>query len=185
MKLPLKILIGAVVLVSLAGFLLSVFVVPRMQKYYIPSGAMEPSLPAGTTLFVERHFYRDIGAVRRGDIIVYTTADSQGQPVDFIKRVVALPGDRIQMNGTNVKINGRLLPHAGVKAVAPLKIYDETNGAATYRVQYGDLVGINEPYVGVVPAGRVFCVGDNRDNSNDSRYNGAVPFDAIVGKKMF
>ena len=159
--------------------------VTRTQHYSQRGASMMPTFPPKTIVFVKHNYYADgIGKVARGDVVLFTRADDAGQPTEFLTRVIGLPGDKIEMAATDLKINGQRLSHKLVRSAAPLTIYAETNGAASYQVQYGDPAGPGADFAGVVPAGQMFCLGDNRDNSYDSRYTGSVPFAAIVGKEV-
>lgn len=155
----------------------------QTRTYYIPSGSMMPNLKLGTRIQTKVNPYQTISEIKRGDIIVATRIE-KGNRMDSIKRVIGLPGDKIAMNGTVLKINGRDLPHQLARKVGKISIYTETDGAAKYQVQYGDNTSPAAPYNGVVPYGQLFCLGDNRDNSYDSRYTGGVQFGEIVGKKV-
>ncbi len=147
---------------------------------------MAPAFPAETVVFVKHNYYADeIAKVGRGDVVLFTRADETGgQATEFLTRVIGLPGDKIEMSATDLTINGRPLPHKLVRRAPPLTVYAETNGAASYQVQYGDPAGPGAAFAGVVPARQFFCLGDNRDNSYDSRYLGSVPFGKIVGKEV-
>lgn len=171
---------------SIAGLVLATtFLLANAQTrtQYIASGSMMPNLEADMRMQIKVNPYKTISAVKRGDTIVATRTE-QGIRTDSIKRVVGLPGDKIAMNGTTLKINGRVLPHKLACKTGKVSIFVETNGAAKYQIQYGDNTSLAAPYKGVVPAGKLFCLGDNRDNAYDSRYTGSVPFDTIIGKKV-
>lgn len=155
----------------------------QTRTQYIASGAMMPNLSVDSRIQVKVDPYPTISAVKRGDIIVATRSE-QGRRTDSIKRVIGLPGDKIATKGTTLKINGRVLPHKLVKQQGKVSIYSEANGNAQYQVQYGDNTVKAAPYSGVVPAGKLFCLGDNRDNAYDSRYTGSVPFSAVTGAKI-
>ena len=155
----------------------------RTRSVYVPSGSMLPNLTVGSTVPVKLNAYQKISDVQRGDIIVHTRTD-RGRRVDSLKRVVGLPGDVIVAIGTTLKINGRALPHKLVRKVGKVSVYTETNGAASYAVQYGDNTAPAPAFRGVVPAGQLFCLGDNRDNAYDSRYLGGVFFGEVIGKKV-
>jgi signal peptidase I len=170
------------VLVVLAVLLAVVFKTFLVQAFYIPSGSMEPTLDISDRVLVEKLSYR-FGHVQRGDVIVFVHNDATpdapqpnfvarffidlGQAVgitppsdrDFIKRVVGVPGDRISCSG------GRLL----------------RNGQS-----------LDEPYLAqgtttdctpaTVPPGKLFVMGDNRNNSQDSRVFGPIERSTVVGR---
>ncbi len=171
---------------SVAGLVLTTtFLLANAQTrtYYIPSGSMLPNIRVGTSIQIKVNSYQTISTVNRGDIIVSTRTD-HGRLVDSFRRVIGLPGDKIAMNGTNLKINGRAVPHKLASKTGKVSVYTETNGTVQYQVQYGDNFSPAAPFSGVVPAGKLFCLGDNRDNAYDSRYAGSVPFNTVIGKKV-
>jgi signal peptidase I len=106
------------------------------------------------------------------------------QPYNFIWRVVGLPGERVEVTGNTVTINGQLLPHEEIRKNGVATIYRETNGQASYEVAYGTP---GPPIPGAamtVPAGEFFALGDNRGAAADSRVNGTVPFASIFARKV-
>lgn len=144
---------------------------------------------------------------RRGEVIVFIYPVDEGK--DFIKRVIGLPGDRIRIEGDDVYINGellgkkrlevleypgdrrRLLVKDGRERTIPfvqgwrnMEFYEEKTGDINHVVQYEH--GIDRPFYDiVVPSGKYFVMGDNRDNSADSREWGFVPAENVKGKAMF
>jgi signal peptidase I len=169
-ELPILIITALVLALLIKAFL--------FQAFYIPSGSMEPTLMPGDRVLVNKipYYFHD---PRRGDVIVFenptANADrgivggfvhwlaqglgvSGGADEDYIKRVIGLPGDHITCANGAVFINGNKL----------LEPYE------TQRTQC-------QP--ATVPAGRLFVMGDNRSESNDSRYElGTVPLGKVVGK---
>jgi signal peptidase I len=169
------------------AIVLKTFVV---QAFYIPSISMVPTMQVGDRILVNRLAYR-FGDIERGDVIVFAdpTPDAardrgivgglvhflaQGVGVvrpdddDFIKRVIGLPGDVLEMRGGTVYVNG-----------VPL---DEP------YVNQGDLSTADLPPTSV-PDGMLFVMGDNRNHSGDSRYQppaglGFVPIDRVIGKAV-
>lgn len=151
--------------------------------------------------------------IRRGDIIVFKYPGNPRNPhgdqrpdnrpylTNYVKRVIGLPGDRISINDRDVIVNGEVLPehriHAeDIREEAPLK-EDENVPPRTpeqpYSVYYGNdrepIDPDQQPYSGlqefVVPANSYYVLGDNRDNSQDSRFWGFVPRDLVIGRAMF
>jgi signal peptidase I len=153
--------------------------------------------------------------IKRGDIIVFKYPGNRYDPrrddrpdntpiiTNYVKRVIGLPGDHIRMEGRNVVVNGKPLPEHQIDAVdnndkAPLDIRTATPRKAgeSYDVYYNpDFVEEDYPIFAkdhegdgrelVVPAGKYFVMGDNRNNSEDSRYWGFVPRELVIGRAMF
>lgn len=182
------------------------------QPFYIPSQSMEATLLVGDYLFVEKFAYgysrhsfpfslapfsgRIFGSVPdRGDVIVFKMPNKNSEHYleDYIKRVIGLPGDRIQMIDGQVYINDKPVPkvrvedyveHDAFGALAHVPQYRETlpNGKS-YLVldRYNSDPDNTQAYV--IPPGHYFMMGDNRDNSDDSRGEvGYVPADNLVGR---
>jgi len=148
-----------------------------VQASWVPSGSMEPTLLPGDHMLVNKLCYdlklpfTDLvllttGDPKRGDVVVF--ANPTGHGSDFVKRIVGLPGETIEMRGKALYVNGRMLEHDW--------------GRYTPRSHQGDHFG---PFK--VPHGSYFMIGDNRDNSFDSRFwnqgrGGFVPREEIVGR---
>jgi signal peptidase I, bacterial type len=129
-----------------------------VHAYSIPSPSMEPALLTGDHILVTRIVRSLGGAPGRGDVVVFRL-DGDGDDL-FVKRVVGVPGDRIEIRGSNVFVNGKAL---------------EENYLAQH-VDNGSLPSFT------MPAGRYFLLGDNREHSLDSRSFGPVDGALIVGK---
>ncbi len=144
------------------------------EARYIPSGSMLPTLQINDRLIIDKISYRVTNPVR-GDIVVFNpTAQLEKEKDDdgkqkfneaFIKRVIGLPGDKIDVKGGKVYINGKVITE---------KYLDE---APQYNWSSTELTPD-----GIVPAGHYLVLGDNRNNSYDSHYWGFVPKEKIVGK---
>jgi signal peptidase I len=162
-----------VVLVALTvAVLLHTFVV---QTYFIPSGSMEPTLQIGDRILVNKLSYA-FHSVHRGDIVVFSrppAEDCGGPPVpDLVKRVIGLPGETISLSGNGyVLINGKRLNETWLPTSMQGK---------TYRGPAGTPYSLERPYK--IPANHYYLMGDNRQNSCDSRYWGPIPGSIIVGK---
>jgi signal peptidase I len=182
------------------------------QPFTIPSASMEPNLYEGDYIVVSKYAYgwskHSIPfspplfegrllerAPKRGDIAVFKLP--RDTKIDYIKRVVGLPGDRVQVKGGVVYINGERVPRAEMGRVDEqvgygsheVTRYQETlPGGKTILVNdYGSDGDLDDTSVMVVPAGHYFMMGDNRDNSMDSRLPasvgvGYVPAEMLVGK---
>ncbi|WP_421932629.1 signal peptidase I [Phenylobacterium sp.] len=178
------------------------------QPFTIPSASMEPALRQGDYVIVSKFDYgwsrysipfgpplpagRLFGkAPARGDVVVFKLP--REPKIDYIKRVVGLPGDRIRISGGAVFVNGKALPRkplapgqdtAGVPVARDLETQASGRAYVTYDQGPGHQGDDTETYV--VPQGRYFMMGDNRDNSLDSRWPaelgvGLVPADNLVG----
>jgi len=178
--------------------ILSIFVITFIvQAFQVPSGSMENTLLIGDFLLVDKlHFAGEAnksllpyGTVQRGDIVVFYF------PVDssqfLVKRVIGLPGDHIRMRDKAVYVNGQRLQES--YAIHGQRASDGYRD--NFPAQRGNSVGIDRRwsyelsrYVNdgevVVPADQYFVMGDNRDNSSDSRYWGFVPRANIVGRPL-
>jgi signal peptidase I len=153
------------------------------QAFKIPTGSMEPNLLVGDHLIVNKMIFspsvtglerallprRD---VRRGDIMVFKYPEEPER--DFIKRVIGLPGDRLELRRKMIYINGEPLTEPYAHLAEPPS---ESAGVT------GDLREFYGPVT--VPAGQYFMMGDNRDNSQDSRYWGFLPAHYVKGRALF
>ncbi len=153
--------LDATIFAALLSLVIIVFIV---QAFFIPSGSMEPTLRTGDRILVSKFTYR-IWEIRRGDIIVFRYPLNPNK--DFVKRVVGLPGERIEMKDGLVQINNRPLSEVYPTALP--------GGDRACSSNYGPET---------VPTGSVFVLGDNRCNSEDSRFFGFVPIKNIVGRAL-
>lgn len=176
------------------------------EPFRIPSSSMMPTLLTGDFIYVNKFSYGlklpvlhdtliEVGHPKRGDIIVFRYPKDQS--VDYIKRVVGLPGDKIHYDTRKkeVYINGELMPQEYVELYQGLKD-DASNAQAIEKYeQLGDKKHLMFTYnhrrgptnfIDVtVPDGHYFALGDNRDNSADSREWGFVPERNLVGRAVF
>ena len=187
-----------------AALLLRLFIV---QPFYLPAGSMMPTLEVSDYVFVDKTAYGynrfslsplfelpeafwSRQAPERGDIVVFRTP--QDTSVDYVKRVIAIAGDRVQVTDGIVYLNGKALtqkrkgPYAGSDpAYADAVIYVEAlpSGRSYEIMDMGEFPDADNTQEFVVPEGHFFVLGDNRDNSNDSRFTtGYVPYENLVGK---
>jgi signal peptidase I len=200
--------------VILVVFLLRSFV---FEPFKIPSGSMIPTLLFGDFILVNKYAYGirlpvinkkviDVGSPQRGEVMVFRYPDDPS--LDYIKRVVGLPGDKIAYHDKRLTINGEEIP---VKQVEDYLHKDRIQYSRQYLEHLG---GVEHPIIldddmppfvrdakqfpfrdnciynssGVtctVPPGNYFMMGDNRDSSSDSRVWGFVPEENIVGKAFF
>jgi len=181
------------------------------QPFNIPSGSMKATLLVGDYLFVSKYTYgyshfslpyspplfsgRIFGSEpKRGDVVVFRLPKDDS--VDYIKRVIGLPGDRIQMIDGVLQINGQPVKRERAEdfvetdesgRVQRVKRWRETlpNDVVYYSLDLTDRGYYDNTDVYTVPAGHFFMMGDNRDNSTDSRVLSAVgyvPFENIIGR---
>jgi len=216
---------SAVVTVIMALFGMTFIV----QAVKVPTGSMQNTITVGDHLLVNKFIFapgprlaflpqRDI---RRGDIIVFKYPGNPNDPdrdrqednipykVNYVKRVIGLPGETVEVKGLHVYINGKILPEhlivaENINDKAPLKIIEDTprQGDEAYNVYYfsrtvaaarqGQDVGLSPDFhyavqgkPAKVPDNSYFVMGDDRDNSLDSRAWGFVPRDLIIGRAMF
>jgi signal peptidase I len=154
------------------------------QAFKIPTGSMEPNLLIGDHLIVNKMIFSPSATsmeravlptrtIRRGDIVVFKYPEEPER--DFIKRVIGLPGDRLELRRKVLYINDQPLEEPWAHYATPAA--GETFGAS------GDLREFYGPVT--VPTGQYFMMGDNRDNSEDSRYWGFLPAHYVKGKALF
>lgn len=156
------------------------------QAYNIPSGSMKPTLLVGDFILVNKLVYR-FSEPQRGDIVVFKYPIDPN--IDFIKRIVALPGEQVEVRNNQVFINGKPLPlievGRGEDNGKRTVIYEEVlPEGIKHKVQFYEDFPFSKRDFGpvVVPPNHYFVMGDNRDNSEDSRYWGFLPRENIVGK---
>ena len=128
-----------------------------VEAFYIPSESMVPTLKVGDRVLVNKFIY-DFTEPKRGDIVVFKSVDEEN--TDLIKRVIGLPGDRVVVRRGRVSVNGRRLKEPYVNGKQP----DFSN--------FGPIR---------VPPNHYFFMGDNRADSEDSRYFGPVPEKNLIG----
>ena len=187
-----------------------------VEPFKIPSGSMKPTLLVGDFILVNKYTYGirlpvvnkkviEVNAIKRGDVVVFRyPADPS---VDYIKRVVGLPGDKIAYRGKRITVNGEAVPVQGsgyytdaelnflrlptfterlgdrshqmmiVPAQPPVDLAQVRQFAHRGNCEYND-----DGFSCTVPAGHYFMMGDNRDQSSDSRYWGFVPDDHVKGR---
>jgi signal peptidase I len=169
--------IEAIILAILIAFFIRTFVI---QAYKIPSGSMKPTLLIGDHILVSKFNYGvklplirstviPVGAPKRGDIIVFIYPEDRSK--DFIKRLIGVPGDTVEVRNKKVLLNGLPWNDAHGVHVDNLII----PGSVQPRDNFGPVT---------VPEGSLFVMGDNRDESYDSRFWGFVPMKDVLGKAL-
>jgi signal peptidase I len=168
-----------------------------VQAYVIPTGSMEGNLLVGDHLLVDKVAYADPGAigkgllpyrdVRRGDIIVFRYPLDPG--VTYVKRVIGIPGDHIHMENQQVIRNGQRLIEPYTRHIAgwPDRYRDNFPQVASPALPARALDMLERHQRNgeiVVPEGSFFAMGDNREDSADSRYWGFVPRENVIGKPL-
>lgn len=148
-----------------------------LQTFWIPSPSMSPTLVRDDRVLVNKLSYR-FGDIERGDVVVFSRPPNEppDEVKDLIKRVVALPGERISLVDGQVRIDGGLLEEPYVNGLQT--IYNA--GCSSVPL---DGIDTAEGYV--VPDGHVFVLGDNRVNSHDGRCFGPIDADTVVGRAFF
>ena len=185
--------------VILAVFLIRSFIV---EPFKIPSGSMMPTLLVGDFILVNKFTYGlrvpiinntfiEIGHPQRGEVMVFHFPKDPS--LDYIKRVVGLPGDKIEYRNKQIFVNGEAVAQQengnydyvgpGLNQISTRRLIERL-GTHNHDILIDDTNPVRDMQT-TVPAGHYFMMGDNRDNSNDSRFWGFVPEQNIVGKAFF
>ena len=154
------------------------------QAFKIPTGSMKPNLLVGDHLLVNKFIFAPTAmplekallpmrALRRGDILVFKFPEEPER--DFIKRTIGLPGDTIELKNQTVFINGQALTEPYAHYLFPPADESQTDGFDLRR-KFGPVT---------VPEGHYFMMGDNRDDSQDSRFWGFLPQTYVKGRALF
>ena len=177
------------------------------EPFKIPSGSMMPTLLVGDFILVNKFAYGlrlpvlgtklvSIGEPKRGDVFVFRYPNPEHDPrkegLDYIKRVIGLPGDEITYRNKTLYVNGKEVPQADVgpfvgsgneaRRMADAEIHEEMLPEVEHQILQSSMLLPGREGSWRVPAGQYFAMGDNRDNSEDSRYWGFVPEQNVIGK---
>lgn len=158
-----------------------------LKTFYIPSGSMEETLLVGDHLFVNRYIYGPRPSkleqallpgreVRRGDIVIFRSPETP--KIDLVKRCIGLPGDELRMADKQLFLNGQEVDDDAYAINTDDRLFRSTSPFGSYnarRDNWGPLL---------VPEEHLFCLGDNRDHSHDSRYWGPVPLSHVKGRAV-
>lgn len=200
----------ALIAIFIALVIRSIF----FEPFNIPSGSMKPTLLVGDYLFVNKPAYGYsrysfpfaiapiegrlmAKAPKRGDVIVFALPSNER--IDYIKRVVGLPGDTVQIKHGRLYINNQLIPRdlietkevskdSGAKSMISSYVETLPGGAQHHIYEESDFERLDDTPAYDVPVDHYFVMGDNRDNSQDSRvldHVGFVPFENIIGRADF
>jgi len=177
------------------------------EPFKIPSGSMMPTLLVGDFILVNKFAYGlrlpvlgtklvPIGEPKRGDVFVFRYPNPEHDPrkegLDYIKRVIGLPGDEITYRNKTLYVNGKEVPQPDVgpfvgsgneaRRMAGAEIHEEMLPEVQHQILESSMLLPGREGSWRVPAGHYFAMGDNRDNSEDSRYWGFVPEQNVIGK---
>jgi len=184
-------------LIPTALLLLAVFAFRSTfaEPYAVPTGSMEPTILPGDRLFVSKMAYSlklpfigisvlETGKPQRGDIIVFKYP--RDPSIDYVKRLIGLPGDQIEVNDGKITLNGNPLPLSEPVNSSDDRTmtYRESLDQVVHFVQRLPHVPMSQTQKIIVPEKHYFFMGDNRDNSNDGRYWGFVPEEYLKGKAL-
>lgn len=186
---------------SLWSVFLIVFIIRAifLGNYHVPTGSLLPTIQIGDYLLVNKLSYEvrvpltnivlwKYSSPKRGDIVVFRYPPNPN--IDYIKTVIGLPGDHISMQDKQLYINGKKVPTKYIRsfiepadsAMVPVKEYQENLDGHKHDILIQPWTTPTNFKNLVVPKGEYFMMGDNRDNSADSRYWGFVPAKDILGK---
>jgi signal peptidase I len=123
------------------------------------------------------------GIPKRGDIIAFLYPVDES--IDFTKRVIGLPGDKIFIEGDTLKINGQTIEKREIEESDEYIFYEEDLFGVKHMIQHSKFGGLDVVFEETVPENRLFVMGDNRNNSSDSRVWGFLPIENVTGKLIF
>jgi signal peptidase I len=173
----------SIVIAVILALFIRTFVV---QAFKIPTGSMEENLLIGDHLLVNKFVYGPaatriertllpLGTIRRGDVVVFKYPEDPGR--DFIKRVIGLPGETLEIREKQVYVDGQPLAEPYTHFLEPAGEHGAAGEVTAFdvRERYGPVR---------IPVDQYFVMGDNRDNSQDSRYWGFLPREYVKGRAL-
>tara|TARA_R110002167_G_scaffold83583_6_gene226952 strand:+ start:3266 stop:4048 length:783 start_codon:yes stop_codon:yes gene_type:complete len=163
-----------------------------VEPFQIPSGSMLPTLEVGDFILVNKFEYGlrlpvlgtkvvALNDPQRGDVMVFKYPEDG--KTNYIKRVVGLPGDLIKYENKELTINGKNIDEKLLANLQKNQLFEEQLGEVKHQIfKTSGYANLGAEGLWKIPEGYYFMMGDNRDNSNDSRFWGLVPDELIVGK---
>ena len=164
------------------------------EPFRIPSGSMKPTLVIGDFIFVKKFSYGlrlpvtetkiiETGHPERGDVVVFRLPSNPS--INYIKRVIGLPGDEVSFERQRLTINGVTMDlEATGEVFERAPVYLENLDGREHKTLIYDPGHSKQDGVYIIPEGQYFVMGDNRDRSKDSRYIGAIPEKYLVGEAV-
>ncbi|MDP0563507.1 MAG: signal peptidase I [Candidatus Endonucleobacter sp. (ex Gigantidas childressi)] len=168
------------------------------EPFQIPSGSMIPTLEVGDFILVNKFHYglrlpvtgtkvMSLDSPKRGEVMVFK--EPKNENINFIKRVIGLPGDIISYKNKKMTINGAPVAEKFIAQLSDestlYRLYEENLAGRIHKIRKESHMTGTKNGIWTVPKGHYFVMGDNRDRSNDSRYWGFVPEQNIVGKAIY
>jgi len=153
----------------------------QVESFRIPSISMEPTVLKGDFIFADKRYNcpNCKQGIARGDIVIFVNPNNRSHY--YIKRIVALPGDRVQIAGNDVSINGKPLAVRADASANGTHVVEQAGGRQ-WKVFWMTKGATYADTDVVIPNGQVFVLGDNRGMSQDSRHFGPVPMADVIGK---
>lgn len=158
----------ALLIAAVLVFVIRYFI---FAPFIVDGPSMQPNFETGERLIVNKIIY-SIHAPKQGEVIVFHAPEGK----DYIKRVIALPGDEVKVEGDKVFVNGKQLEETYIKAV----VDEKAKNGEIYNI--GPDFPNSQVPEGIVPEGKVFVMGDNRGNSRDGREIGYIAYDKVIGR---
>lgn len=180
-------LIASVILLASLGAMLLLARLFWFDVHRISSTAMEPTLPRGSLVISARRGLNGALAtstLARGDLLIFEYPKDPNQT--FVKRLIGLPGDRVEIDAKGIRINGVAAHHERLRSIWQHEVWRESWQSTSYSIQRQlESTHTSPSGTWVVPDAQYFVLGDNRDNSLDSRYWGFVPANALRGRVVY